>query len=198
MFTLLLCALIVYQMTLCMLILFLFSNFLLWSRQCPPLRPRPSVPPQPLRGSQAQPNPAASPPHIRPPPQVTYTCICCLKYATWIILWCVMSSCDTCRDCCASHTTHYILSLVYCIPYTSYRVLYTVYLILHTVYLIPCTAYRILHTAYRMPYTGQPTSSPSGQPSSRPSGQPSGHPSQAPTNLVYLKIAVNLFQVHNM
>ena len=81
------------------------------------------------------------------------------------------------RPCISCHT-----------PYTSMCILSRVYHTTCTLWCLPYTVYRVLTTASRTPVTGQPTS--------RPSGQPSSRPTQTPTNLVYQKIAVNLFQVH--
>ena len=92
-------------------------------------------------------------------------------------------------------------SSMYLMPYPMYlhvfRLRYTICRILSPAYhttcslwCLPCTVCGGLTAASRIPVTGQP--------SSRPSGLPSSRPTQAPTNLVYQKIAVNLYQVHNL
>lgn len=48
---------------------------------------------------------------------------------------------------------------------------------------------------HHLTLTGQPTGQPSGQPSTSPTGQPTSNPSMAPTNQVYQRISISLFQV---
>jgi PT repeat len=43
--------------------------------------------------------------------------------------------------------------------------------------------------------SGQPTGQPTAQPTGQPTGQPTSNPSVAPTNQVYQRITINLFQV---